>query len=119
MGVLPALNTFSLPVRDGSHLGERRRRLTAYDVLALSAFCVFFCPLPRCVQHLDASSRSLAARSVRVAWELLRQDERHRLLAYIEKAKAWEAMIPPLDMACCKTDKHRKAESSGRVRTVS
>ena len=67
-------------------------------------------------QHLDTGSRSLAAR---VAWELLRQDEQHRLLAYIEKAKAWEATIPPLDTACCKTNKHRKAESSGRVRTVS
>jgi hypothetical protein len=70
-------------------------------------------------QHLDTGSRSLAARSARVAWELLRQDEQHRLLAYIEKAKAWEAMIPPLDTACCKTNKHRKAESSGRVRTAS
>ena len=70
-------------------------------------------------QHLDAGSRSLAARSARVAWELLRQDEQHRLLAYIEKAKAWEATIPPLDTACCKTDKLRKVESSGRIRTVS
>jgi hypothetical protein len=70
-------------------------------------------------QHLDTGSRSLAARSARVAWELLRQDEQRRLLAYIEKAKAWEAMIPPLDTACCKTDKHRKAESSGLVKTVS
>jgi hypothetical protein len=70
-------------------------------------------------QHLDAGSRSLAARSARVAWELLRQDEQHRLLAYIEKAKAWEEAIPPLDTACCKTDKLRKADSSGRVRTVS
>jgi len=70
-------------------------------------------------QHLDTGSRSLAARSARVAWELLRQDEQHRLLAYIEKAKAWEATIPPLDTACCKTNKHQKAESSGRARTVS
>ena len=70
-------------------------------------------------QHLDTGSRSLAARSARVAWELLRQDEQHRLLAYIEKAKAWEAMIPPLDTACCKTNKHRKAESPGRVGTLS
>ncbi len=70
-------------------------------------------------QHLDTGSRSLAARSAQVAWELLRQDEQHRLLAYIEKAKAWEATIPPLDTACRKTNKHRKAESSGRVRTVS
>jgi hypothetical protein len=70
-------------------------------------------------QHLDTGSLSLAARSARVAWELLRQDEQHRLLAYIEKAQAWESMIPPLDTACCKTDKHWKAESSGRVRTAS
>jgi hypothetical protein len=70
-------------------------------------------------QHLDAGSRSLAALSARIAWELLRQDEQHRLLAYVEKAKAWEAMILPLDTACCKTHKLRKAESSGRVRNVS
>jgi hypothetical protein len=69
--------------------------------------------------QLDTGGLSLAARSARVAWELLRQDDQHRLLAYIEKAKAWEAMIPPLDTACCKTDNRRKAESSGRVRTVS
>jgi hypothetical protein len=66
-------------------------------------------------QHLDTGSRSLAARSARIAWELLRQDEQLRLLAYIEKAKAWEVKIPPLG----KTNKHRKAESPGRVRTVS
>ena len=70
-------------------------------------------------QHLDTGSRSLAARSARVAWELLRQDEQHRLLAYIERAKVWEAAIPPLDTARCKTNKQRKAESSGRLRTVS
>jgi hypothetical protein len=70
-------------------------------------------------QHLDTSSRSLAGRSARVAWELLRQDEQHRLLAYVEKAKTWEASESPLDTACCKTNKHRKAESSGRVRTAS
>ena len=70
-------------------------------------------------QHLDTGSRSLAARSARVAWELLRQDEQHRLLAYIEKAKAWEATIPTVDTDCCKTNKHRKAEWSGRVRTAS
>ena len=68
-------------------------------------------------QHLD-TGRSLAARSARVAWELLRQDEQHHLLAYIEKAKAWGSMIPPPDKACYKTDKHRKAVSSGPVRTV-
>ena len=49
MGVLPALNTFSLPDRDGSHLVESQGWLTVYDVLALSAFPVFFCPLPGCV----------------------------------------------------------------------
>ena len=70
-------------------------------------------------QHLGTGSRSLAARSARVAWELLRQDEQHCLLSYIEKAEVWEEMIPPLDTACRKTNKHRKAESSGRVRTVS
>ena len=70
-------------------------------------------------QRPDTGSRPLAARSARVAWELLRQDEQYHLLAYIEKAKAWEATIPPLDTACCKTNKHRKAESSGRVRTAS
>jgi hypothetical protein len=71
-------------------------------------------------QHLDTRSRSLAARSERVAWELLRQDEQHLLLAYVEKAKAWEAAIPPVDTACRKANKHRKAESSGRrVRTAS
>lgn len=70
-------------------------------------------------QHLNTGSRSLAARSAQVAWKLLRHDEQHRLLAYIEKAKACEAMLPPLDTACCKTNKHRKAESSGRVKTVS
>jgi hypothetical protein len=70
-------------------------------------------------QHLDTGGRSLAARSARVAWELLRQDEQHRLLAYIEKAKAWEATIPSLGTARCKTNKHRKAESSGWVRTGS
>ena len=70
-------------------------------------------------QHLDTGSRSLAARSARVAWELLRQDEQRLLLAYVEKAKAWEVPESPLDTACCKTNKPRKAESSGRVRTVS
>jgi hypothetical protein len=70
-------------------------------------------------QHLDTGSRSLAARSAWVAWELLRHDEQHRLLAYIEKAKAWEATMPPLDTAHCKTDKHREAGSSGLLRTVS
>jgi hypothetical protein len=70
-------------------------------------------------QHPDTGSRSLAARSARVAWELLRQDEQHHMLAYIEKAKAWEATTPPLDTACCKTNKDRKAESSGQVRTAS
>jgi hypothetical protein len=72
-----------------------------------------------CDQHQDTGGRSLAARSAWVAWKLLRQDEQHCLLAYVEKAKAWEATIPPLDTACCKTNKLRKAESLGRVRTVS
>ena len=66
-------------------------------------------------QRPGTGSPSLAARSARVAWELLRQDEKRRLLDYVEKAKAWEARKSPLDPACCKTNRHREAEPSGRV----
>jgi hypothetical protein len=55
-------------------------------------------------------NRSIAARSARVAWELLRQDEQRRLLAYVEKALDWEAASPASDAAYRNATKARKGE---------
>jgi hypothetical protein len=56
---------------------------------------------------------SLAARSARAAWKLLRQDEQDSLMDYAEKVSGWEAVPPPLDTACRKTNKPREAVLSG------
>ena len=49
-----------------------------------------------------------------MAWQLLSQNEQHRLLAYVEKTKAWEA-VPPLDAACYNISKQRKVERLSRL----
>jgi hypothetical protein len=61
--------------------------------------------------------RSIAARSPGAAWQLLTSDERRRLLAYIERAQAWETS-PSLDAACYSTNKYWKGELSAMVSAV-